>query len=281
MSLGTVLGLLAALTYGAGDYAAGLAGRRSPSAMVAGIVLSLGLLTAVAAVAVDPGSGPTARVLAWGALSGLGGGCGTLALYHGLAVGRMSVVATVSAVLAATVPVIVGLALGNHLSTTAAVGIALALPAIALVSRPPVAPGEAGRTSGAGAGLLAGLGFALLFVALARAGTASGAWPVIPGQMVALVVIAPFAARAARGGRRPTPAAGGLAVAAGILSATANLLYLSATGHGQLAVVAVLTSLYPAVTVLLARVHLHERWSRGQAAGLIAATVAVVLVSLH
>jgi drug/metabolite transporter (DMT)-like permease len=282
VTLGTLLGLLAALTYGAGDFSAGLAGRRAPSAAVAGTVLGLGLTAALLAALVAPGVGPSTRVIAWGALSGLGGGVGTLALYHGLATGRMSVVATLSAVMAAVLPAIVGVVLGNRLSIPAVIGILLALPAIGLVSRPPHESDAAPAQSGAAVGLLAGLGFALLFIALDQAGTRSGVWPIVPGQAVALAVIIPFAARSLRGGRGwPRGRALWLSLSAGLLSVTANFLYLDATGHGQLAVVAVLTSLYPAVTVILARVLLGERWGRAQALGLGVAVIAVVLVSLR
>lgn len=281
MSLGSLLGLLAALTYGAGDFAAGMAGRRAPSTVVAGTVLALGLIAALIATALWSGAGPNARVLEWGALSGLGGGVGTLALYHGLATARMSVVATLSGVMAAVLPAIVGIALGNRLDPLAVIGIVLAMPAIGLVSRAPRESAAAPARSGAPAGLLAGFGFALLFIALDQAGTRSGFWPIVPGQATALALIVPFAVRSLRGGARPAGRPLALAVTAGLLSVTANFLYLDATGHGQLAVVAVLTSLYPAVTVVLARVLLGERWGRAQAIGLGVAVVAIVFVSLR
>jgi drug/metabolite transporter (DMT)-like permease len=226
------------------------------------------------------GHGPDFRVVGWGALSGIGSAIGTLALYRGLAVGRMSTVATVSAVLTAVIPVIVGVALGNRLGTAAVIGIVIAVPAIALVSHQP----RAGRGDGAGSGLLyglvSGLGFALLFIALDRAGTHAGAWPLLPGQFVSLLPIAPFALRDVRRCGRPSRELAGLAVGAGVLSGMANLLFLAATGHGQLAVVAVLTALYPAVTVVLARVALGELWTPLQAAGLIVAATSVALVTV-
>jgi drug/metabolite transporter (DMT)-like permease len=275
----TLLGLLAALTYGAGDFAAGLAARNFPSARVAACVLPLEAAVVAVAVVIAPGHGATIRALAWGALSGVGGGIGTLALYRGLAAGRMAVVAPVSAVLAAVVPAVVGVALGDRLRITAVAGIVLALPAIALVSRVEDV-GERSGGSGVLAGMVAGAGFALLFIALDRAGTRAGAWPALPGQVVAVAFVAPFALRA-DGPWRPTRRTSALLVAAGVLSAAANLLYLAATGRGALAIVAVLTSLYPAVTVLLARLLLAERWSRPQAAGLLAAVVAIVLVTVR
>lgn len=130
-------------------------------------------------------------------------------------------------------------------------------------------------------GLVAGAGFALLFIALDRAGTSAGAWPLLPGQAVAVVVVLAWAAAArSRPDRKAWSQAWRIGLAAGVLSGVANLLYLAATGAGQLAIVAVVTALYPTVTILLARLTLHERWSRLQIIGLIASAVAVAAISL-
>jgi len=274
-----VLGLLAAVAYGTSDFAAGLASRRFAPGPVTGVAQALGLITAAAAVLLFPGVGPRAAVLGWGAVSGLGSALGTLSLYHGLSVARMSVVAALSAVLTAVIPAIVGLALGDHLTIGAAAGIVIAIPAIGLVSWQPQSAERSAARAGLLYGALAGLGFALLFIALDRAGTRAGAWPLIPGQVVALLLIAPFAYRGLPRAGRPSRATGALALGAGVLGGAANLLFLAATGHGQLAIVAVLTALYPAVTVLLARALLSERWTRLQACGLLTAAAAIVLVT--
>jgi drug/metabolite transporter (DMT)-like permease len=192
----------------------------------------------------------------------------------------MSVVATLAAVLTAVVPVIVGIALGDHLSAHAGTGVILALPAIAFVSWQRHAADPRSARAGLVYGVVSGLGFALLFIALDRAGTRSGAWPLVPGQLVSLVPVAPFAYRGLRGAGRPSRATTALIVGAGVLSATANLLFLAATGHGELAIVAVVTALYPAVTVILARLLLFERWNRLQAVGLAIAALAIILVSI-
>ncbi len=279
MTVTVVLGLLAAVAYGTSDFAAGLASRRFAPGPVTGVAQALGLITAAAAVLLFPGVGPRAAVLGWGAVSGLGSALGTLSLYHGLSVARMSVVAALSAVLTAVIPGIVGLALGDHLTIGAAAGIVIAIPAIGLVSWQPQPAERSAARAGLLYGALAGLGFALLFIALDRAGTRAGAWPLIPGQVVALLLIAPFAYRGLPRAGRPSRATGALALGAGVLGGVANLLFLAATGHGQLAIVAVLTALYPAVTVLLARALLSERWTRLQACGLLTAAAAIVLVT--
>jgi drug/metabolite transporter (DMT)-like permease len=127
--------------------------------------------------------------------------------------------------------------------------------------------------------VLAGLGFALLFVALDQAGTRAGAWPLLPGQIISLLFVVPFAYQGLRRVRRPSRTTAAQTLATGVLSGSANLLFLAATSGGALAIVAVLTSLYPVATVLLARTILSERWTRLQAAGLLTALVAVILVS--
>jgi drug/metabolite transporter (DMT)-like permease len=192
----------------------------------------------------------------------------------------MSVVAPLSAVLSAALPAVAGLLLGNHLAALAWAGIGIALPAVALVSLQP-GEGHGSQRAGVVTGVIAGTGFALLFIALARAGTSAGAWPLVPGQVVAVLIVVAWAALARnRPNRRAWSQAWRIGVAAGVLGGIANLLYLAATGAGQLAVVAVVTALYPAVTVLLARLTLRERWSRLQIAGLVVSAVAVAAISI-
>lgn len=277
--VGIVLALCSALSYGTSDFIAGLASRRYAAEPITFSAQMLGVLTAAAAIIIFPGHGPTGAALAWGALSGVGSALGVLSLYRGLAVAPMTIVATLSAVLTAVIPVLVGVVLGNHLGLTAAVGIIIAIPAIGLTSWHP--DGQDARISMTGPlyGGLAGLGFALLFIALDQAGTHSGAWPLLPGQVVSVLLIAPLAYRSLRGKRWPSRTAMAQTLIAGILSGLANLLFLGATAGGQLAIVAVLTSLYPACTVLLARLVLSERWTRLQAVGLLTACAAITLVS--
>lgn len=275
--MGIVLGLLSAACYGASDFLGGIGGRRSSSGAVAMVSQPMGLVAALLALLLFHGQPPGAAPLWWGALGGVGGGVGTVMLYRGLTVGRMGVVSPLSAVVTALVPGVVGLLTGSRPSWVVLTGMALALPAIALVSwhgEP-----EARGSSGIGYALAAGGGFALMFIALDRAGTASGAWPLVPGQMVALLVVFPVALSWSRG---PVPwrAAAGPGLVAGSLGGAANLLFLAATGGGELAVVAVLTSLYPAVTVFLARLLLHERWRHVQRFGLAVSVAAVVLITV-
>jgi uncharacterized membrane protein len=277
--MAVLFGILAALSYGSSDFIAGLGSRRIGTGPVTLMVLFLGIVVAAIALALFPGNGPSAHALIWGAISGVGSASGSLLLYRGFAVGEMSVVAPVCAVLTAVVPVIVGVALGNHLSALAALGVAIAIPAAALTAFQ--RKEGTGRLSHRGVleGALSGVGFALLFIALDRAGTASGAWPLLPGQTVAFLLVLPFGWKIVRNLSEPTRTTL-MMVAAGILSGIANLFFLAATGAGELAIVAVLTSLYPAVTILLARLVLGERWNPIQLLGLFAVVAAIVLIAL-
>ena len=174
------LALMAALSYGISDFAAGMASRELTAGPVSAAVIVLTLMTAVVSVVLFPGGeNPDSHVIWWGAASGFGSAVGTLALYHGLSVGRMSVVATLSAVLAAVIPAIVGVAMGDQLTLVVTIGILIAIPAIALVSWHPQSGEHGSARAGVIYGVVAGLGFGLLFIALNQAGNEAGAWPVM------------------------------------------------------------------------------------------------------
>ncbi len=283
-----VLGLGAALAFGVSDFVAGRLSRRLHYALVAlvGNFVALGV-TALALVG-SPYAGPQPEALLWGAASGVGGGFGTLMLYRGLGRGRMGVVAPLSALGAAVLPVLVGVALGDRPSMAAWAGVLLALPAIWLVSTSARREEEAGgggpRVSKGEVvdGLLAGAGFALLFVGLGVAGEGSGLWPVVAGQASSVVLLAAVLVGTLRGMDIRRSAVRDLAGAAsvGILGGAASILYFFSTHEGLLSIVAVVTSLYPAVTVLLAAAVLHEAISRRQGIGLALAGLAVVLIVL-
>lgn len=294
--MGVLLSLVAALCYGTSDFAAGVGGRRGDSTAVAAIAQPIALLASLVAVAVVP-MAPTFPALAWGVVAGIGSGVGTLALYRGLAVARMSVVAPLSGVVTAAVPAVTGALLGDTLSVLTWVGVGIAVPAALLVSLQPApvaapsptgasspvdaaAAASADRRGGVGYGILAGLGFAVLFIALSRAGTHAGAWPLVPTQLVSVIVILIVAAAGRRASREAWRRSLRPGLLCGVLSGVASLAYLSATGFGQLAVVAVITALYPAATVLLARIIEHEHWGRLQMVGLGCAALAVALTAI-
>ncbi|TDP92236.1 glucose uptake protein GlcU [Labedaea rhizosphaerae] len=270
--------MLCAIAYGASDFAAGVGGRRSDPSAVTVLAQPWSLVAAIGTALVMQPAAPTGAALLWGAISGIGTAVGTLALYRGLTVARMSVVAPVSAVLAAALPALVGIVTGDRLSWLGWAGIVIVLPAIALVSRNED-PADKDKPSGLVEAVVAGAGFALLFIGLDRAGTDGGSWPLAAGQAVGVVLLG-AAALWLRPRRDAWRAAVWPAVITGVLGGAANLLFVAATGAGQLAVVAVITSLYPAITIVLARVVLSERWSRTQAAGLVVAAAGVAAITL-
>jgi drug/metabolite transporter (DMT)-like permease len=274
-----VLALASALVYGAADFCGGLATRRATAFAVVALSQAAGLVALLLLLPVLGGE-PTAVDLGWGAAAGLAGAAGLVLFYRGLAVGVMSVVAPVTALTAAAVPVVGGLALGERLPPWATVGIVLALVAVVLVAADGGLPTlRAARSAGLLPALAAGVGFGVFFVLLDRTSPESGLWPLVGARSVSvvLVVLVALAARASLRVPGPTTV---LVVLAGVLDMAANALFLVATQQGQLAITGVLASLYPVSTVVLAQVVLRERLVTAQLAGLAAAAVAVVLISL-
>lgn len=280
VAVAVLLAILAAIAYGTSDFGNGIASRRFASGPVTAVAQVMGLGAAVLATVLIGGGRPDRWVLIWGAASGLGNGVGTLSLYRGLASGRMSLVATVAALLNVVLPAIAGLVLGHRPTPLAWIGLVTAVPAVGLVSWQPASSNQSASRGGLLYGVVAGAGFALLFIALERAGTYAGAWPLIPGQAVSILVVAPFAVMGLRSAGRPSAVAVAYMVGAGLLSGVANVLFLASTGPGELPIVAALSAMGPAVTVLLARVFLAERWTRLQVVGLLLAGGAVILVTI-
>lgn len=278
--MAVILALGGALVYGCADFCGGLAARRSHAALVALLGQCAGLAILVPALLLVPGRADAASV-AWGAAGGVAGAMGLLLLYRSLAIGPMAVVAPVTAVMAATVPVVAGLAFGERPSAAALAGVGAALFAVVLISA------EGGRIpsrrqlmgSGTVVALGAGLGFGLLFVLLSRSSEDSGMWPLAGTRISSLTVLLTVTlllgqARAVQRG------ALALAAAAGIGDMGANVLFLLATREGLLSVTGVLISLYPAATVLLAVTVLRERLAALQLVGLGVAVGAVTVIAL-
>lgn len=276
--MSALLSLVAALAYGLADFNGGLFSQRAGPWVVA-LAAQLGGTVVVLSAAPLAGGSPGSGDLAWAVVAGVGNGLGTAFLYRGLSSGRMGVVAPVSGVGAVLVPVVVGLATGERPGAVTWLGIVVALPAIWLVSREPGRP-EPGVPASTGLvdGLLAGLGFGTLFAALAQIPKDAGLLPLALNQLLAGVVIvlvaimlrAPWVPRSrwAWGG-----------VISGVLGAAATGLFQVASHGGNLTVAAVITSLYPAVTVLLAALVLRERVHLLQGVGLGLCAASVVLVA--
>lgn len=276
-----LLGLSAAVVYGAGDFLGALASRRNTAFAVVVWSQLVGLVILVGAVMVTGEVRPPAADLMWGALGGIGGGTGVVLLYRGLAMGRMAVVAPTTGVVAATIPVLVGILLGERPAALALVGVVVALSAIGLVSAVPHTDDARPTTRRTPPGLLegigAGLGFALFFICLAKTSGAADLWPLVTARVS--IVVAAAAGLVTRSSLRPTAGSLPVIAACGVLDMVANLLYILASRHGMLSIVAVLVSLYPASTVVLARFVLHERLSRPQLIGLLSAGLGVALIA--
>jgi drug/metabolite transporter (DMT)-like permease len=291
--LAVVLALASAIGYGGSDFAAGLASRSAPVIQITLLASAVSALIVLAALPFAASPGPSATALAWGFGAGLGGTLGAFALYLGFRHAAFSVAGPLSAVAAAGFSVLAGLLYGERPTTLALTGIVLALPAIVAVSvsaggqeeaveaEEAAATGAHAGRQGAGVvyGLVAGAFFALLFIGLDRAGSGSGLWPVVAaaaGELAAALVAA-VAVRSFTlcGGR-----ARRLAVITGLAGASGTILFFLATHRGFLAVTAVLTSLYPAVTIVLARTVLGERLTALRLGGLVTAGACVTLIAL-
>ena len=278
-----LLALASAACYGAADFLGGLTSKRANTLAIVVVSQLAGLLLLLVALPLLPASSPSTMDYAWGAVAGLTGGAGVALLYRALAIGVMAVVAPTTAVCAVVVPVLIAVGLGERPSLVAVGGIVLAMIAIALVSQSehldPVRHEErAGSgTSAFALALLSGVAIGFFFFALARTSPEAGLWPLVAARVVSVSLFATIALLTSQ----PLRLWGhtlGIVVVGGSLDMIANLLYMIATRSGPLSVVVTLASLYPASTVLLARVVLHERLSQRQWIGIACAMAAVVMI---
>lgn len=267
--------LVAAFLYGLSDFLGGVASRRT-SVWPVGLLACVGALVGSAVIAAFTDGDPTGADVGWAVLAGVGSGLGTAFLYRGLAAGRMGVVAPVSAVGAVLVPLVAGVVAGERPEVVGWLGIALALPGIWLVSRED-GPGTS-DPNGLVDGIVAGLGFGLLFAALGQVPEGAGYWPLVATQAAAVVALT-AAALLLHGDPVPRRRADLIGLVAGALASLAVLFFLLATSHGLLSIAAVITSLYPAFTVGFAIVVLREHVHRAQAVGLALCMLTVVCVS--
>ena len=232
-----------------------------------------------------PAAAPRSADLWWGAAAGLAGGIGVALLYRALAIGTMSVVAPTTAVTAVALPVLTSIALGERPAWLAIAGILLGVASIVLVSRQTAPPDPSdrpsarpsSRPSGVGPALVAGIGIGVFLLALAQTRREAGMWPLLTDRIASVAFFGIVAAVGRRSLRMPVTLAA-LAIGGGALDMTANALYLLAVRIGPLSPVVTLSSLYPASTALLARAILGERLSAWQAAGVVTALGAVVLI---
>ncbi|MGW8374974.1 EamA family transporter [Streptomyces sp. ODS28] len=273
-----LLALGSSLAYGSADFLGGLGARKAH-------VLRTVMVAAPASLVVELllwpllGASFTAGSVAWGAASGVASAAAFALLYKTLALGPMNVLSPVTALVSAALPVGVGLVQGEHLTAAGLAGLPLALVAVVLVSAGHGAGAARPSRTALALAFGAGAAIALQLVFLHQAPSDSGVAPLIVGRAVSSAVTLAAAGIMFRrlGAEKPAYA---MSATAGVLDSLANLLFLLASRSGDLSVVAVITALYPAGTVLLARGVLAERIHRGQLLGLGTAAVAVSLLAL-
>jgi drug/metabolite transporter (DMT)-like permease len=274
--LAVSLALCASLSWGTGDFLGGRASRRLHVLTVLATSQLAGLAAVVVWALLSGDALPPATDLALAAGAGLGGAVGLAALYRGMAVGAMGIVAPISA-LSPLVPLTVGLATGEQPSPLQLAGIVVALGGVLLVSREPSGSGS-WRAAGTGLALLAATAFGLYFVLLDGAADASVPWAVTVARATS-VTVAVLAALVVGATLRPPLGMLPALVVVGVADVGANALFALATTRGLLSVVSVLASLYPVVTVVLARALLGERLAASQRAGGAAALAGAALIA--
>jgi len=275
--LSYALAVLSSITYGVADFLGGLATKRSTLFSVVVFSQLSGLILVLISLPVLPPSSPTAIDFAWGAASGLAGGIGVALLYRGLAIGVMSVVAPVTAVCAVIIPLVVGVAIGERPTGLAVLGVLLAVVAIVLVSQSGHIEEGKRATTGLPVAVASGIAIGIFLVFLQRTGPSAGLWPLIAARLVSIAFFT-VAGLLSQEKIMPRSESMPIVIGGGTLDILANILYLLAVRRGPLSIVATLTSLYPASTIILARIVLRERLRLLQQAGVACAVVAIVLI---
>lgn len=267
--------LSAALTWGSGDFISGLGARRIGAFHTLLISLPIGFLAALAGALAIGEPVSSLADLGWGILGGLVGTVGFMSMLHGFAVGRMGVVSPVAAAIGAMVPVFVTALSAGMPPAQQLWGFGLALASIWLVSP---RGGEQHNNSGLGLGIIAGLGFGLFFTTLDQISEGATFWPLAASRLASSLMLAGIAL-ATRRRLLPAKLPVAILIASGVLDMLGNFLFLRAVQTGRLDIAAVLVSLYPGITVLLARIIEKEHLSRLQVVGVGLALLAIALIT--
>ncbi len=270
-----IFGLAASLCWGSGDFNGGLASRRSNSSSVVIAAYAVGFVLLIGLALLWREPFPSLLDIFWGGLAGLAGGIGLISFYSALSIGRMGIAAPVSAVLTASLPVLFSALTQGLPSLLQLGGFVLALLAIALISRP---ERTKGRPEGIGLALLAGCGFGCFFILISRVSPSATFWPLAMARFTSVFFLL-IVVRIRQQPVLPKMTVAPLVLLAGVLDAMGNAFFVLAAHSGRLDVAAVLSSLYPAATVLLAALLLRERVTRVQAVGILLALIAVPLIS--
>ncbi len=271
--LAAIFGLAAAAAFGTADFCGGIASRRASVFSVLTVARACGLVAMLALARLTHEPIPAAPALLWGAAAGVAGGIALPALYRALAVGKMGIAAPVTAVLSAGLPVLLSAMLEGLPHLLQIAGLAVALVALWLISRP---DGKL-RPQGLGLALIAGAGFGFFLIFMRQGTTTATYWPLVAALVSSLLVAVIILL--VQGGSLPSLRLMPVVVGSGVIDAFGNYFFILAGQHGRLDMAAVLSSLYPAATVLLARFVLKEHITRMQFAGLVAALIAVPLIA--
>lgn len=275
---GVGFGLGAAASWGLADFGGGIASRRT--AALATVVLSqaAGLVIAVAILLVVGEPAPAAAAMLWAVAGGCGAFVALSSLYRALTIGSMGLVASIVAVVGAGIPVVVGVLTGDRLKATDVAGIAIALVAVALVTRP--SHHATMSRQGLGLALLAGVGAGGFFIAMGRCADDGGGtwWPVVVSRSATLVLALVLVTRS-RGLAAAARGMSPIVVVTGFADVLGLAFFLLANAEGALSIAAVVGSQHPAATTILARLFLKERLGRTQVAGILAALVAIALIA--
>lgn len=270
-----VYSLIAVGVWGTSDFLGGVGVRRANAFLFTAIVHICGLVAVGTLALITHAPFPGNSSLAWSLMAGSVGGIALALFYRALAAGNMGLVAPVAAVLGAAIPTIVtafaeGFPGYRHVFSFILAGIG-----VWLISR---SEGGAGRPEGLGMAVLAGIGFAGFYLCVHQAGDASALWVAACSRSASLLVTAAFVL-VGRHLRAVPPPVLGLALICGILDITGSALFIRASQIGRLDNAVVLSSLYPAITVVLARIFLHEHFSRARTIGMVAALAAVPMIA--
>jgi drug/metabolite transporter (DMT)-like permease len=267
--------LTAVGVWGASDFLGGVGARRTNAFLFTAIVHVSGMLVVGAIAIATHAPFPWGASLGWSLIAGSLGGVALCFFYRALARGNMGLIAPVAAVLSAAIPTVVTAFAEGFPSTRQVLGFVLAGIGVWLISR---TEGDTGRPEGLGVAMLAGIGFAGFYLCTHQAGNASALWVATCSRSASLLITGAIVLIGRRLRTVPAPVLG-IAVVAGILDIGGSVAFVRASQIGRLDVAVVLSSLYPAVTVVLARVFLHEHFSRARTFGMLAALAAVPMIA--
>jgi uncharacterized membrane protein len=270
---------LSALLYGVADFSGGFSSNKNSTFSVVIVSQAAGIFLALVALALSASSIPSLSDILWGMLAGVSGAIGLFTLYRGIATSIVAVVSPASALVGAVIPLIFGLIIGERPSALALAGAALCLPAVLLLSSGGDSSDGKSVKSALVQGLVAGVGFGFFFVAVSRSSPSSGLWPLVAARgtsvliVLSLVLIKKERIGIAKGSLPVT-------LLAGLADMGANIAFLLASRTGLLALASIVSSLYPAPTVILGRIIFKEKIPPTRLAGFGLALAGVVLISL-